>query len=208
MSNVESCERAPPQQKDKTMIGTHKYAVITYREPENIYDSGHWTGHDTERAARVTAKAFKGSAYEIKHYDDGRHHIVLLPEVDDNSVPVVTDSDRNAALTKVMDEVERVAEAMYYHQTDNHPTMHCNRFPLWSEISDEKQQNIRDMAQAAISALIPEGSVVVPREATPEVLTSIRAAIFREMSEPTPHPISIKSIYTAMVKATASSLRT
>lgn len=40
-------------------------------------------------------------------------------------------------------EIERQAKLMYTYHIDNHPTIHSNRFPSWSELSEETKDQWR-----------------------------------------------------------------
>lgn len=35
---------------------------------------------------------------------------------------------------------EEVAENLYTHYTDNHPTIHTNRFPTWDELNEKSKE--------------------------------------------------------------------
>jgi hypothetical protein len=35
------------------------------------------------------------------------------------------------------------AKALYNKETDNHPTIHCNRFPSWEELSESEKDEYR-----------------------------------------------------------------
>jgi hypothetical protein len=35
------------------------------------------------------------------------------------------------------EEIDRQAKIMYDDHSANHPTIHCNRFPSWRELSEE-----------------------------------------------------------------------
>ena len=39
------------------------------------------------------------------------------------------------------DSLERQAVLLYNNYTSNHPTIHCNRFPSWSELTEAEKQN-------------------------------------------------------------------
>lgn len=43
--------------------------------------------------------------------------------------------------------IDTVAKKLYGQHTDNHPTMHCNRFPAWSELKDPDREEWREKAR-------------------------------------------------------------
>lgn len=47
--------------------------------------------------------------------------------------------DKSRKTYVVAPEVIAAARALYTSETDNHPTIHCNRFPSWAELSDERK---------------------------------------------------------------------
>lgn len=42
---------------------------------------------------------------------------------------------------KVTSEIKEKARQLYNQYSDNHPTIHCNRFPSWSELSKESKKD-------------------------------------------------------------------
>lgn len=40
---------------------------------------------------------------------------------------------------------DQLAKQKYNEETNNHPTIHTNRFPLWEELSEEVKNKYRDM---------------------------------------------------------------
>lgn len=61
--------------------------------------------------------------------------------------PVRTFIDRgglslNEAFQEVIDEIS--IKDYYNQMTDNHPTIHCNRFPSWSELTDSQKAQWRE----------------------------------------------------------------
>ena len=43
--------------------------------------------------------------------------------------------------------IDTVAKKLYGLHADNHPTMHCNRFPAWSELKDADREEWREKAR-------------------------------------------------------------
>lgn len=37
-------------------------------------------------------------------------------------------------------EIDRQARILYNDYSSNHPTIHCNRFPSWSELTDDQKE--------------------------------------------------------------------
>jgi hypothetical protein len=47
--------------------------------------------------------------------------------------------DKSQKIYVVGPEVIAAARALYATETDNHPTIHCNRFPSWAELSNDRK---------------------------------------------------------------------
>lgn len=57
--------------------------------------------------------------------------------------------DPDKAIEHVKSPVETTAQKLYEQHTDNHPTIHSNRFPAWSELTQqERDQWIAKLHQA------------------------------------------------------------
>lgn len=54
-----------------------------------------------------------------------------------------------AEYAKRMDQLEPAARALYEQYTANHPTIHCNRFPSWNELTQDGQDEWFKKAQDA-----------------------------------------------------------
>lgn len=52
-------------------------------------------------------------------------------------------------------EAEAKAKKLYAKHTDNHPTIHCNRFPAWDELSATERDKWRAKARAALKGEQP-----------------------------------------------------
>lgn len=45
------------------------------------------------------------------------------------------------------DLFDKRAKELYQAHIDDHPVIHCNRFPLWSELSEEQKEKWRTEAK-------------------------------------------------------------
>lgn len=48
---------------------------------------------------------------------------------------------------RVTDAEDKAAQALYSEYSGNHPTIHCNRFPSWSELTNEQRTEWRKKAR-------------------------------------------------------------
>lgn len=63
----------------------------------------------------------------------------------DDAHPAHAGAGDAEALAKLA--IDTVAKKLYGLHTDNHPTMHCNRFPAWSELKDSDREEWREKAR-------------------------------------------------------------
>lgn len=81
-----------------------------------------------------------------KAFDEDRKRTKGVTLEKPNLINRITDSQEKAddilvllGLIKKID-YEAVAKSLYMHYTDNHPTIHCNRFPSWEELDEKSKQ--------------------------------------------------------------------
>ena len=55
-------------------------------------------------------------------------------------------------MTELARRCEEAARQAYIDETSNHPTIHCNRFPSWSELSAALKAPYLERAAAALRA--------------------------------------------------------
>lgn len=53
--------------------------------------------------------------------------------------------------------VREYAKKRYEDRTNNHPTIHCNRFPSWEELTDAEREKLVQEIYAELETLIDEG---------------------------------------------------
>lgn len=49
----------------------------------------------------------------------------------------------NVPAPTITNDIDKEARRLYQKHTDNHPTVHCNRFPTWAELSVVEQEEWR-----------------------------------------------------------------
>lgn len=66
-----------------------------------------------------------------------------------------TPGDSADAPVQQAGKAEALAKKLYAKHTDNHPTIHCNRFPAWDELSATERDEWRAKARAALKGEQP-----------------------------------------------------
>lgn len=99
------------------------------------------------------------------------------PEIPDNSVdtpqPAAVKQDLTTAQGESTD-LTSAAKRLYGSYTDNHPTMHCNRFATWDELGAEQQNEwlhrarMRGLAAIEQASYVGAGGHGIPDEPQPE----------------------------------------
>lgn len=58
----------------------------------------------------------------------------------------------NLPAPAIEQEGEAEGRRLYIRHTDNHPTIHSNRFPAWSELSDTERSEWRQRASTSLAS--------------------------------------------------------
>ena len=65
---------------------------------------------------------------------------------------------------------DELIEAYYYRRANNHPTIHTNRWPSWSELTDGHKADLAQDFDSLVHVLTAQGLQIVPVEPTEEMV--------------------------------------